>query len=97
MTTPFVPSSRTWSPTAKRCEMSFRPTTAGIFSERAMIAVCDVRLPTSVANPRTSWRFSVAVSEGVILWATTTCGRSIVPSVLVDLPSRLRITRRVTS
>jgi hypothetical protein len=38
-----------------------------MFSERAMIAVCDVRLPKSVAMPSTSWRFIVAASEGVRL------------------------------
>src|SRR5205823_2494367 len=45
-----------------------------MLSDRAMIAVCDVRLPKSVAIPSTSSRFIVAVSDGVRLCATKMCG-----------------------
>ena len=45
-----------------------------MLSERAMIAVCEVRLPRSVAMPRTRCRSIVAVSEGVRLCATRMCG-----------------------
>ena len=34
-----------------------------MFIERAIMAVCDVWLPTSVANPTTLWRLSDEVSE----------------------------------
>ena len=47
---------------------------AGMFSDRAMIAVCEVRLPASVANPSTNSRLSSAVSDGVRLCASRMCG-----------------------
>ena len=53
---------------------SRKPTTAGMPNDRAMIAVCEVRLPRSSAIPRTCSRFIVAVSDGVRLWATRMCG-----------------------
>ena len=61
---------------------SCRPTTAGMLMERAMMAVCEVLLPTSVAKPSTSARFSWAVSDGVRLCATRTCGVSMAESGL---------------
>ena len=38
---------------AIRRSRSFKPTTAGMRIERAMIAVCEVLLPMSVAKPST--------------------------------------------
>ncbi len=61
-------------PVSSRVLMSCSPTMAGMLSERAMIAVCDVRLPASVAKPRTNSRLSIAVSEGVRLCASRMCG-----------------------
>ena len=43
---------------------SFKPTTAGMRSDRAMMAVCDVLLPMSVANPSTLVRSICAVFDG---------------------------------
>ena len=42
----------------------------GISSERAMMALCEVRPPVSVATPRIESRRSAAVSDGVRSWAT---------------------------
>ena len=47
------------------------PTAAGIPSERARIALCDVGLPATVAMPSVSSRSSEAVSGGVRSVATT--------------------------
>ena len=51
---------------------SCRPTTAGTSSERARIAVWYVRLPASVAKPRTFVQSTCAASDGVSSSATST-------------------------
>ena len=48
--------------------MVFKPTTAGMRRDRAMMAVCEVLLPTSVAKPSTLRLSSCAVFEGVRSW-----------------------------
>src|SRR4030067_640502 len=50
------------------------PTTAGMPRERAVIAVCEVLLPTSVANPRTGLFNICAVSAGERACAITITG-----------------------
>ena len=50
------------------------------------LAVCDVRLPRSVAMPRTRSLFMVAVSDGVRLCATRMCGSVRARSGLGVLP-----------
>src|SRR5580693_5797636 len=51
MSRPVYPSSKTFSPVSSFSVTSCKPTIAGISRERAMIAVCEVRLPKSVAMP----------------------------------------------
>ena len=64
MTTPCIPSSMIWSPFLTISVMASRPTTAGISRDFAMMAVCEVLPPMSVAKPRTRPLCMVAVSEG---------------------------------
>ena len=47
------------------------PTTAGMVSARAMMAVCDVPVPTSVTKAATLLRARAAVSAGESSWATS--------------------------
>ena len=69
------------------------PTTAGMPRERARIAVCDVRPPTSVTKPTTLERSICTVSAGDRSWATTmTCSSTSVRDSCVS-PSRLRNNR----
>ena len=68
MRTPLRPSSSAYWPVSSCPLTSFRPTTAGMRSERAMMAVCEVLLPTSVAKPSTLRLSSCAVLEGVRSW-----------------------------
>ena len=97
-TKPLKPSSSTDSPVCNSLIASPSPSTAGMRSERARMAVCDVRLPTSVANPSTIAGSIIAVSDGVRSWATTTHGsvRSARP-VQSAWPIRSASTRCATS
>ena len=52
------------------------PTMAGMSSERAMIAVCEVGPPTTVTMPRMRFGSSFAVSLGVRSSATRMTGSS---------------------
>ena len=60
-----VPSITTSCPGWMRPLASWRPTTAGTSSERARMAVWYVRLPASVAKPRTFVQSTCAASDGV--------------------------------
>ena len=64
-TNPLKPSSNTDWPVCNSLIASPSPSTAGMRSDRARMAVCDVRLPTSVMNPSTFVGSNIAVSEGV--------------------------------
>ena len=65
--------------------MSRRPTTAGRFSDRAMMAECEVRLPASVAMPSTSLRSNPAVSDGRKIVREDDGGRVEVVQFRLDL------------
>ena len=96
--TPLWPSSSAYWPVASCPLTSFNPTTAGMRSERAMIAVCDVLLPTSVANPSTFRLSSCAVLDGVKSWLMMMHGSLRVRrSASSSRPNRLFNTRVVTS
>ena len=69
------------------------PTTAGIPRERAVIAVWDVRLPTSVAKPSTGLLRICAVSAGERSWATMTTGSRIAAIESTGRPARFSRTR----
>ncbi len=84
-------------PVSSRVLMSCSPTMAGMLSDRAMMAVCDVRLPASVAKPRTNSRLSSAVSDGRQVLREQDVRIMNVREVDRGLPARFIITRRVTS
>src|SRR5512143_3704402 len=69
------------------------PTTAGIPRDRAVIAVWDVRLPTSVAKPSTGLFRIWAVSAGERSWATMTTGSRIAATESTGRPARFSRTR----
>ena len=73
-TVPSVPSTATTCPTARAAAAPRRPTTAGTPSERARIATWLVLPPSSMTKPRTLWRPSAAVSDGVRLREAMTLG-----------------------
>ena len=97
-TKPLKPSISTDWPLFSSPIVPPSPSTAGMRSDRARMAVCDVRLPTSVTNPSTFAESIIAVSEGVRSWATTIHGsaRSASPAQ-VGRPMRLASTRCVKS
>ena len=98
MTKPLNPSSNTVWPGFNSSIASPSPSTAGICSDRARMAVWEVRLPTSVTKPSTLAGSSCAVSDGVRSLATTMQGsvRSLTPA-RCGWPTRLPRTRWVTS
>ena len=75
-----VPSITTSCPGWMRPLASCRPTTAGTSSERARMAVWYVRLPASVAKPRTFVQSTCAASDGVSSSAIRTDASSIARS-----------------
>jgi len=97
-TKPLKPSSSTDWPVFNSLIASPSPSTAGMRSDRARMAVCDVRVPTSVTNPNTIAGSIVAVSEGVRSWAATMHGSVKSAKTLQSgWPIRLDRTRCVTS
>ena len=63
-TSPLTPSTMSSSPLATSLVIVLVPTTAGISKERAIMAECAVRPPTSVAKALTYFLFNCAVSLG---------------------------------
>ena len=96
ITIPRLPSTTRRSP-EDIPEMSSTPITAGISSERAMIAVCDSGLPVSMTRP-TTWldRSSKRVDGGIVLPAIIASKGSL-GSVGVDFARRLWSSRRTIS
>ena len=69
---------------------SFKPTTAGTCRERAMMAVWEVLLPTSVAKPRMILRSSSATSDGDKSSLTTMHGSlQILQVLLMAVPQQI--------
>ncbi len=74
----------------------FNPTTAGMPSDRAMMAVCEVLPPMSVAKPRTNFLSSCAVVDGLKSWLTRMHGSvmmaqvELAPSPRAGCPARAR-------
>jgi len=97
MTTPCAPSTITQSPRPAQVVMRETPTTAGISSARATMAVCEVRAPTSVAKAPTLLPWSrTAVSAGERSWATMIAPAGGVPSTSAARPSRFLMSRSPT-
>ena len=76
MSSPAVPSTTTGMPGLHVRVASPRPTTVGMPSERARIAVCEVRLPASMARPVTRDQSTWAATDGGGSSATSTKGPS---------------------
>ena len=96
-TSPVKPSTEIVSPLVAFLVTSSVPTTAGISSDRAIIALCAVRPPISVTNALTYFLFNCAVSEGVRSCATTTTSSSINAGFGKLRPSKCAMIRFVTS
>ena len=68
---PAWPSSSTIVPAAIWASAPGAPITAGMPSECARIAACEVRVPSSLTSPTTWSRSSCTVRPGESSWATT--------------------------
>jgi hypothetical protein len=102
ITTPASPSMISQSSCSTRVEAPDMPTTAGISSERATMAVCEFWPPTSVTKPMKERSRNCSMSAGEISCATMIiCGwnSSSPPSALgsiCSVPSSTLSTRSAT-
>ncbi len=96
MTRPVSPSTITGASSLSFPITPTRPATAGMLSERAMIVVCEVRPPVSMAKPITRSRPSRMASDGVRSSATMTMSDGSSRSWW-EIPWRLRSRWRLTS
>ena len=77
ITTPASPSMMTQSSWRTSWLARRAPTTAGMSMLRAMIAVCEVRPPTSVTKPANTLCLNCSMSAGDRSWAISTSGTSM--------------------